>query len=158
MNRRKESVACKCHRFFLRVFRGSLAGRPQVEPNSKSTFCGRLDSLKVVEQHPALVVPHADVAPCAERLANLHFCPLVNGEEVSAGAVGRGLGIYHTLRDDGLGAGSVAAVERGGIRTAPDTKQQGNPADVECRLAENGRMPEQEHHRPRKEEHKQSDT
>ena len=68
----------------------------------------------MVEQHPALVVPHADVAPCAERLANLHFCPLVNGEEVSAGAVGRGLGIHHTLCDDSLGAGSVVAVERGG--------------------------------------------
>ena len=45
---------------------------------------GCLDAFESGETNPTLVVAHADIAPIAERLTDIHFGALVQGEKVGS--------------------------------------------------------------------------
>ena len=93
-----------------------------------------LDAFEMGEWHPSDIVAYMYAAPFADDLFDLDLGALVDGKEVGAWAIGRGLGIDDTLCDDGLGAQGVALVEWPRIGACSHGNDKGDETGVESRL------------------------
>ena len=84
---------------------------------------GALDALHILLFDPAFVIAHADVTPFAEGLTDRHFGAFVEGEQVSARTVGRGLGVHYALRDDRFIAQGVPLMQRIGVQSCDEREE-----------------------------------
>ena len=61
-----------------------------------------LDLFKCRLTNPADIITHANLAPFAYAITNMHFRTLVEHKKVSTGFVRRRFGVYHPLYDNSL--------------------------------------------------------